>query len=106
MNDILVLCGLTRGEEAKLRRVALGWRQLDLASLAKVTPIVVTALEKDRYVLPTKLNRMLYWLEMPLYTHEYLTLERAAELIEVRFGNEKEIYWEQRKRAEGRHMEG
>lgn len=95
--DMLILSGLTRGMEAKLRRIALGWRQIDLASLAKVTTSDVTQLERDRFVLPTKLNYMLYWLEMPLYVHDSTTLDRVREYITTKFGNDKEIYWEQRR---------
>ena len=105
INDILILSNLTRGMEAKLRRIAFGWRQIDLASLAKVGNIEVTLLEKDRFVLPIKLNYMLYWLEMPLYVHSSANLERVTEYVMAKFGNEKEIYWKQREEACKRHLQ-
>ena len=59
MNDILVLTGVTEGQKAKLTRLAKGLRQIDLASLARVNPIDITRLEKDRYVLPVRRKRIL-----------------------------------------------
>lgn len=59
MNDIFVLTGISEGEKARLTRLAKGLRQIDLASLAKVNVCDITALEKDRYVLHARRNRIL-----------------------------------------------
>lgn len=93
-NETLVLTGLSRGREAKLRRIHLGWRQIDLASLAKVAVQEVTSLEYDRYVLPRSLNRMLYWLEMQLYFHPHWPLEKVQKDMDELFKEQQRAYWE------------
>jgi hypothetical protein len=65
MNDeILILSGINEGQKVKLPRLAKGFRQIDLASIARVNPIDIPRLEKGRYVLPTRRKRILEALGM------------------------------------------
>jgi len=57
--DIFILTGVNLGQQAKLARVARGLRQIDIASKAGVTVQEIIRLEKDSYVLPTRLQRIL-----------------------------------------------
>lgn len=59
MNDVFILTGVTEGEKVRLTRLAKGWRQIDLASQAKVNVTDVTALEKNRYLANTRKQRIL-----------------------------------------------
>lgn len=52
--QIFVADNLTEGQRARLARLSLNLRQVDVASLAKVSPCEVTAFEKDRYVRPQR----------------------------------------------------
>lgn len=63
-DEILVLTNMSEGQKAKLTRLSIGLRQIDLASMAKVNTIDITRLEKDRYVLPTRRKRILAVLGM------------------------------------------
>ena len=58
-HDVFILTGVSLGQQAKLARVAQGLRQLDIASKAGVTVQEVIRLEKDSYVLPTRLQKIL-----------------------------------------------
>lgn len=51
--------GLTQGEIIRLRRLALGLRQIDLASKAKCEVQHVVNLEKERWVRPDIKERIL-----------------------------------------------
>jgi transcriptional regulator with XRE-family HTH domain len=62
--EILILSGISEGQKVKLTRLAKGFRQIDLASIAKENPIDITRLEKGRYVLPTRRKRILEALGM------------------------------------------
>ena len=55
----LYLQGLTEGQVIRLRRVALGLRQIDLASQAHCEVIHITSAEKDRWVRPDIRERIL-----------------------------------------------
>ena len=59
VNEYLILSNIDEGMKAKLTRISLGLRQVDLASAAKVDCIDITRLEKGRFVLPTKRERIL-----------------------------------------------
>lgn len=58
-HDVFILTGVSLGQQAKLARVAQGLRQIDVASKAGVTVQEVIRLEKDSYVLPTRLQKIL-----------------------------------------------
>ena len=64
--EILILSGISEARKVKLPRLAKGFRQIDLASIAKVNPIDITRLEKGRYVLPTRRKRILEALGMDI----------------------------------------
>ena len=55
----LYLQGLTEGQIIKLRRVALGLRQIDLASKAHCEVMHITSAEKGRWVRPDIHERIL-----------------------------------------------
>jgi len=57
--DVFVATGLTEGEKARLTRLTLGLRQVDLASKAKVNVGDITALEKNRYLPKKRKHRIL-----------------------------------------------
>jgi transcriptional regulator with XRE-family HTH domain len=57
-SEVFIVNGLTEGEKARLARVAKGLRQLDIASLAKVSICEVTALEKNRCVRNSSKERI------------------------------------------------
>lgn len=59
MTDIFILTDVNECMKAKLMRIAKGLRQVDLASAAHVDTIDITRLEKGRYVLPARRNRIL-----------------------------------------------
>jgi transcriptional regulator with XRE-family HTH domain len=61
MNEKLstTFTGLTFGEIARLTRLKLKLRQIDVASRAYVTVQEVIRLEKDSYVLPKRRERIL-----------------------------------------------
>ncbi len=46
-SNILILTG-TRGHQLRVRRLALSWRQIDLAYAANVLPEAVSIAEHDR----------------------------------------------------------
>jgi len=56
---VIVLDGLTLGKRVRLARIAEGWRQIDVASRAMVSPGDVSNVEQDRPVHPWKLRRIL-----------------------------------------------
>ena len=56
---MLVMTGLSFGKKARLARLALGLRQLDLASRAGVSIGEVSALEHDDYLRPSRRERVL-----------------------------------------------
>lgn len=56
---VCIFTDLTPGEQVRLTRIALGLRQIDVASQAGVTVIEVIRLEKDGYVLPTRRMQIL-----------------------------------------------
>ena len=58
-HDVFILTGVSVGQQAKLARVAQRLRQIDIASKAGVTVQEVIRLEKDSYVLPTRLQKIL-----------------------------------------------
>lgn len=58
-NEIFIINGLTEGQKAKHARIAKGFRQIDVASLAKVNIHEVTALEKDRYIRKSRKSQIL-----------------------------------------------
>ena len=62
--DILVLTNVSEGQKIRLTRLAKGLRQIDVASKANVQSIDITRLEKGRYVLPTRRQRILNVLGM------------------------------------------
>jgi DNA-binding XRE family transcriptional regulator len=64
MNNIAVFSNLTEGQRVRLMRLSKDLRQIDLASLAKVNLADVTAIEKDRYLLKTRKERILAVLEL------------------------------------------
>ena len=64
MNDIAVFTNLTEGQQVRLTRLSKGFRQIDLASLAKVNLADITAIEKDRYLQKTRKERILTVLGM------------------------------------------
>jgi len=64
MNGIAVFSNLTEGQRVRLTRLSKGLRQIDLASLAKVNLADITAIEKDRYLLKTRRERILSVLEL------------------------------------------
>jgi hypothetical protein len=49
---------------AKLTRISKGLRQIDVAAAAHCDTIDVTRLENDRYVLPTRRERILKVLDL------------------------------------------
>ena len=55
----LYLQDLTEGQVIRLRRLALGSRQIDLASQAHCEVMHVTNVEKDRWVRPDIRERIL-----------------------------------------------
>jgi transcriptional regulator with XRE-family HTH domain len=59
MDDMLILSNMTPGQKARLARLALNWRQVDLASKASVSVEDIITLEKDRFLLPTRRKRIL-----------------------------------------------
>ena len=46
----LVLDGLTFGRRVRLARIAKGWRQIDLAAAAGLSPVDIVNMEHDRSV--------------------------------------------------------
>jgi transcriptional regulator with XRE-family HTH domain len=58
-HDVFILTNVSIGQQAKLTRIAQGLRQIDVASKAGVTVQEVIRLEKDSYVLPTRLQKIL-----------------------------------------------
>jgi transcriptional regulator with XRE-family HTH domain len=50
---------LTRGQKARLIRIARGLRQFDLAYRADVTPSIVSAFERDVTVYPAARARLM-----------------------------------------------
>jgi transcriptional regulator with XRE-family HTH domain len=58
-NEILILEGLTEGQRVRFIRLSKKFRQIDLASQANVNPIDITRLEHDRWVRPTRRERIL-----------------------------------------------
>ena len=59
MTSILILEGLTEGQRIKFIRLSKKFRQIDLASQANVNPIDIIRLEHDRFVPPTRKERIL-----------------------------------------------
>lgn len=59
MNGIAVFTNLTEGQQVKFTRLSKGLRQIDVASMAKVNLYDITAIEKDRYLQPTRRKRIL-----------------------------------------------
>ncbi|MFC2022901.1 hypothetical protein ACFLTL_01920 [Chloroflexota bacterium] len=59
MKDIFAVTGITEGDKVRLMRFTKGLRQIDVASMAKVNVCDVTALEKNRYVLPQRRKQIL-----------------------------------------------
>ena len=59
MNNISVFTNLTEGQQVKFARLAKGYRQVDLASIAKVNVGDVTAIEKDRFLKNTRREKIL-----------------------------------------------
>ena len=57
-NNIAIFTHLTTGEHARLTRLNLKLRQVDVASKANVTVQEVSSLENDGFVLPTRLSRI------------------------------------------------
>ena len=64
MDEIAVFTNLTEGGKARLMRLAKGLRQVDVASLARVNVCDVTALEKGRFLLRVRRDRILAVLEL------------------------------------------
>ena len=64
MNGIAVFSNLTEGQRVRLTRLSKGLRQIDLANIAKVNLADITAIEKDRYLLKTRRERILSVLEL------------------------------------------
>ena len=62
--DVLVLHNLTLGKRVLLARVALGWRQIDLASVAQVPAVAVSYAEMDQPIKRWKLQRILDALDL------------------------------------------
>jgi transcriptional regulator with XRE-family HTH domain len=62
--DVIVLEGLTLGRRVRLARIAKGFRQLDLASIARLPSADITNIELDRPVHRWKLKRVLEVLEL------------------------------------------
>jgi transcriptional regulator with XRE-family HTH domain len=62
--EMLILDGVTLGQKIRLTRLARGLRQLDLASLARVNPFEVSAVEHDRIVRPSRRKRILQVLDL------------------------------------------
>ena len=58
-SSILILEGLTEGQRIKFIRLSKKFRQIDLASQADVNPIDIIRLEHDRFVRPTRKERIL-----------------------------------------------
>ena len=59
MEDILILSNLTLGQKVRHMRLAQGLRQVDLASKAGIAIEEVIAIEKDRFLLPTRRKKIL-----------------------------------------------
>jgi len=59
-----VVAGLTRGGFARLKRLAQGWRQVDVAAIAKVSTELVIDFEKDRDVPDHVTKRILEALDL------------------------------------------
>ena len=62
--DVLVLSDLTLGKRIRLARVARGWRQIDVASMAQVPAMAVSYAEMDQPIKRWKLKRILAVLEL------------------------------------------
>ncbi len=58
-NGLCIFSNITPGEQARLTRLAKRLRQIDVASQAGVTVQEVIRLEKDSYVAPSHLRRIL-----------------------------------------------
>lgn len=52
-------CALSRGERARVFRVAVGYYQSDVAARAAVPPGLVSAFERDFRIYPAALRRIL-----------------------------------------------
>jgi hypothetical protein len=59
VNDIFVADGLSEGDKVRLARVVRKLRQVDVASLARVNPCEVTAIEKNRFIRKASRERIL-----------------------------------------------
>lgn len=57
--DIFIALNMTEGQRVKLARIARGLRQVDVASQAKVAVCDVVCLEKDRYLLRKRKEKIL-----------------------------------------------
>ena len=66
MGETLILSGISQGTHILLRRNALWWRQIDLASKTGLSTQDVSLLEHDRAIPLTKANRVLAILDMRL----------------------------------------
>jgi transcriptional regulator with XRE-family HTH domain len=63
-SEIFMVMDATSGERAKLARIAKRLRQVDVASLGKVTVSDVVNLEKDRYLPAARKAKILKVLEL------------------------------------------
>ena len=57
--DVFVAIGVSLGQKARMARVALDLRQVDVADLADVAQAHVSALERNVYVIPSIRRRIL-----------------------------------------------
>jgi hypothetical protein len=74
MTNLFILSDVSDGMRVKLTRIAKNMRQIDVAAAARVDTIDITRLEKGRYVLPTRRNRILSVLGLlEENTHGYKT---------------------------------
>jgi transcriptional regulator with XRE-family HTH domain len=57
--ETIIYTDVTQGQKAKVARILLGKRQVDIASAAVVTVQEVSRLEKDAFVMPSRKKRIL-----------------------------------------------
>lgn len=64
--ELFVATNLTSGMLVRLERTRKGLRQADIARIAGVTQAEVSALERDRYVIPVVRKRVYQALDLDL----------------------------------------